>query len=325
MSTGNSRRGKIAGILIPAQEQSLQEFRVGDWLVQPELNVISRQGNTVHLEPKVMNLLAYLAENAGEVLHKEGIIRAVWPDTFVSDEALTYSISELRKAFNDDPKSPTVIQTIPRRGYRLIAPVSLSGPKNDANLESLKEKTLADQLVSGPLPIELALRYAIDISDELSELHCNASVHGQLKPSNITVSKSGAKLKDFARSKERDARSGADGEGLAQWDLMLSTLVQRAIEGRTDGPSAPLAQNESSVSQEPNAEALHYLAPEQVQGKAPETRTDIFAFGAILYEMATGRKAFSANSGSTLKAAILEHAPPPISALQPLARLRSIT
>ncbi len=97
---------------------------IGDWLVEPDLNHISNAGKLVPIEPKVIEVLLCLAEHAGDVLSKKEIIRAVWPDTFVSDEVLTYSISELRKAFGDDVKNPHIIQTIQRRGYRLIASVT---------------------------------------------------------------------------------------------------------------------------------------------------------------------------------------------------------
>jgi adenylate cyclase len=101
-----------------------REFRVGDWLVEPNLNSITRENQKTSVEPKVLEVLAYLAAYPGEVLSKEQIIQAVWQDTYVSDEVLRYSITELRKAFKDDAKNPQIIQTIPRRGYRLIAEVS---------------------------------------------------------------------------------------------------------------------------------------------------------------------------------------------------------
>jgi adenylate cyclase len=99
-------------------------FQLGDWLVEPDLNRITWADKEATLEPKAIEVLLCLVKNAGEVLSKKEIIKAVWPDTYVSDGVLTYSISELRKAFKDDAKDPQVIQTIPRRGYRLIAPVS---------------------------------------------------------------------------------------------------------------------------------------------------------------------------------------------------------
>jgi adenylate cyclase len=116
-----------------------REFRVGEWLVEPELNRIRRSNRKMSVEPKVIEVLAYMADFPGEVLSKEQIIQAVWPDTFVSDEVLRYSISELRKAFKDDARNPQIIQTIARRGYRLIAPVQRKGsvPETKASIAVL--------------------------------------------------------------------------------------------------------------------------------------------------------------------------------------------
>jgi len=107
-----------------------REFQVAGWLVEPDLNSITRGYTKISVEPKVIEVLAFLAEHPGEVLSKKQILQAVWPDTFVSDEVLRYSISQLRKAFNDDAKNPGIIQTIACRGYRLIAEVS-NGPRAD--------------------------------------------------------------------------------------------------------------------------------------------------------------------------------------------------
>lgn len=100
------------------------DFRVGEFLVEPQLNTITGVGKTARIEPKVMQVLICLAEHAGDVLPKERLIQSVWADTFVTDDVLTRSISELRKVFDDDAKVPRFIQTIPRSGYRLIARVS---------------------------------------------------------------------------------------------------------------------------------------------------------------------------------------------------------
>jgi len=99
------------------------EFHLGPWLVQPRLNAIVLDGQAVRLEPKVMQVLVCLARGAGDVVEKENLIRAVWPDTFVSDDALTRCISELRKTFEDDARDSRFIQTIPKIGYRLVAPI----------------------------------------------------------------------------------------------------------------------------------------------------------------------------------------------------------
>ncbi len=99
------------------------DFRVGSWLVRRNLNLICRNGSTVQLEPKVMDVLFCLAEHPGEVLPKDTILQAVWPDTYVTDDALRHSVSILRHAFGDEVRNPQIIETIPKRGYRLIAPV----------------------------------------------------------------------------------------------------------------------------------------------------------------------------------------------------------
>jgi TolB-like protein/DNA-binding winged helix-turn-helix (wHTH) protein len=99
-------------------------FRVGPWLVQPVLNTISRNGTTVRLEPKQMEVLVCLAGHPGEPVSKEGLLRAVWSDAFVSDDVLIRSVFELRRAFEDDAREPRFIETIPKRGYRLLAAVT---------------------------------------------------------------------------------------------------------------------------------------------------------------------------------------------------------
>jgi adenylate cyclase len=105
-----------------------REFQVGEWLVEPDLNRISRAGKIIPVEPKVLEVLICLAQHPGEVLSKEQIVKTVWAGVYVSEGILSYSISELRKAFSDDAKNPGIIETIPRKGYRLIAAVSKLAP-----------------------------------------------------------------------------------------------------------------------------------------------------------------------------------------------------
>jgi TolB-like protein/DNA-binding winged helix-turn-helix (wHTH) protein/tetratricopeptide (TPR) repeat protein len=98
-------------------------FRIGTWLVQPNRNTLSYKGTTVRLEPKVMEVLVCLARLSGEPVSKHEFLKTVWPDTFVTDDVLTRSISELRRVLEDDAREPRFIETIPKRGYRLIARV----------------------------------------------------------------------------------------------------------------------------------------------------------------------------------------------------------
>jgi TolB-like protein/DNA-binding winged helix-turn-helix (wHTH) protein/Tfp pilus assembly protein PilF len=99
------------------------DFHVGEWFVQPQVGTVTKGKQAIRLEPRVMDVLLYLVKHQGQVLPKDRILRHVWEDTFVADGVLIHAISELRKAFQDDPHDPSVIETLPKRGYRLIAPV----------------------------------------------------------------------------------------------------------------------------------------------------------------------------------------------------------
>ncbi len=111
-----------------------KSFRIFEWSVNVNTNTLASDEKTIRIEPKVMAVLVCLAERAGEVIPKEQIIQAVWEEKFISDEVLTVSIHELRKALGDEAKNPRFIKTIPRSGYQFIAPVS-----SDAE----REKTFA--------------------------------------------------------------------------------------------------------------------------------------------------------------------------------------
>src|ERR1700740_76769 len=162
-------------------------------------------------------------------------------------------------------------------------------------MEYLEGETLAQRLAKGPLPLEQVLRYAIEISDALDKAHCKGVTHRDLKPGNIMLTKTGTKLLDFGLAKLK--------QEVAPTNVQLSQL-----------PTAgdPLTAQGSIVG------TLQYMAPEQLEGKEVDARTDIFAFGTIVYEMATGKKAFEGKSQASLIAKILETDPPPISSLQPM-------
>ena len=100
-----------------------QSFRVGEWDVDPALLEISREGEVRHLEPRVMELLVCMATRAGETISREELLDSVWGDRIVVEAVLTQAISQLRGGFDDDRKSPRYVQTVHRRGYRLVAPV----------------------------------------------------------------------------------------------------------------------------------------------------------------------------------------------------------
>jgi len=104
------------------------DLHVGAWTVQPQVNRVSAKGRTLFLEPKVMEVLACLALHAGEVVCQDQLMKAVWPDTFVTQDSLKRCVSVLRRALDDDPQHPQIIETVRKRGYRIVAPVQRQLP-----------------------------------------------------------------------------------------------------------------------------------------------------------------------------------------------------
>ena len=117
-------------------------FQIGPWVAVPSLNTLSLNGKNVHVEPKVMEVLVCLAGRPGETISKDKLLEVVWPGTFVTDDVLTRCVSELRRVFEDDPRQSRFIQTIPKRGYRLIAsiaPLTAGGPSIPVPPERARE------------------------------------------------------------------------------------------------------------------------------------------------------------------------------------------
>jgi serine/threonine protein kinase len=169
-------------------------------------------------------------------------------------------------------------------------------------MEYLEGETLAKRLKKGSLSTEQLLRTAIEVAAGLDEAHRHGVTHRDLKPGNIMLTKSGAKLLDFGLAKH------IGGAGA------LRTLT--SARGSTCS-----TQSESLTEEGMILGTLEYMAPEQVEGKEVDSRTDIFAFGVVMYEMVTGRKAFEGESRASLIAAILNSDPPPISKIQPITSL----
>jgi serine/threonine protein kinase len=158
-------------------------------------------------------------------------------------------------------------------------------------MELLEGETLAERLHRGALPIAQAIHVAIEILDALAAAHAMGIVHRDLKPANIMLTKAGVKLLDFGLSQLRaPARAAAHATGTKGEDPLTA-------------PGAVLG-------------TIPYMAPEQVRGGEVDARTDLFAFGAVFYEMLTGRRAFNATSEPALIATILEQDPPPLTVEQ---------
>ena len=156
-------------------------------------------------------------------------------------------------------------------------------------MELLEGQSLADRLTKGSLPLEQVLRYGAQIADALDKAHRAGIIHRDLKPGNVMITKSGAKLLDFGL-----AKSGAPID----------------LDGATQ--HKPLTQEGTILG------TFQYMAPEQLEGVEADARTDIFGFGVVLYEMATGHRAFEGKTKTSLIAAIVKENPRPMAELQPL-------
>jgi eukaryotic-like serine/threonine-protein kinase len=161
-------------------------------------------------------------------------------------------------------------------------------------MEYLEGETLAHLLEKGPLPLAHVLKYGVEIADALEKAHRQNIVHRDLKPGNIMITKSGAKLLDF---------------GLAKAAVPLTTAATlTAAVTRT----TPVTQPGTIVG------TFQYMSPEQIEGKELDGRSDIFSFGAVLYEMLAGQRAFPGKSQLSVASAILEKEPAPISTIKPM-------
>ena len=129
----------------------MSTFRVGEFLIDPQLNTITRDNQSTRLEPKVMQLLQRLSNTAGEVVSKQQLMGAVWTDTIVTDDVLTRAVSELRKAFQDNSKEPRYIQTVPKSGYRMIANVSFDHTTPETGSSPSQIRTGNSQARSWPV------------------------------------------------------------------------------------------------------------------------------------------------------------------------------
>jgi serine/threonine-protein kinase len=160
-------------------------------------------------------------------------------------------------------------------------------------MEYIEGDSLSKLLERGPLPLDKALNYAAQIVDALSAAHAKGIVHRDLKPGNIMVTKNGAKVLDFGLAKLSHPRPTGDSAA--------------GIETVTE----PITQAGAILG------TLYYMAPEQVEGKETDERSDIFSFGAVFYEMVTGQRAFTGDTQAAVLAAILKDQPPPMSQRQP--------
>ena len=173
-------------------------------------------------------------------------------------------------------------------------------------MELLEGETLAARLTRGPLPVDAALQYAVEVASALNRAHHAGIIHRDLKPGNIFVVPTGGtspaftvKLLDFGLAKQQAAPA--------------------RVVGRRESPDESVTMPADLTAPGTILGTVQYMAPEQIEGGETDARTDVFAFGLVLFEMLTGRKAFEADSRRLLMVAILDRDPPQVSTLQPAA------
>jgi len=171
-------------------------------------------------------------------------------------------------------------------------------------MEYLEGESLAERLRKGPIPLPEIFRIAIAVAEALATAHRHGIIHRDLKPGNIMLTQSGAKLMDFGLAKPLGMQAASSASGAPPSFTAAATL---------SGPSplSPLTTAGTIVG------TIQYMSPEQIEGKEADARSDIFAFGAVLYEMVAGKRPFEGKSQLSLASSILEKDPDPISSLKP--------
>jgi eukaryotic-like serine/threonine-protein kinase len=219
-------------------------------------------------------------------------------DRTVAVKILPSHLSENPEAKQRFDREARAISSLNHPNICTLYDVGHQGGVDYLVMEFLEGETLADRLRKGPLTAEQLLKSGIEICEGLEKAHKTGVIHRDLKPGNIMLTKTGAKLMDFGLAKAMPVQPHA------------SSLTMTS-----SGPSRgqPLTAEGTMLG------TCQYMSPEQVEGKEADERSDIFALGAVLYEMATGKRAFEGKTTASVIAAVLERNPPPISTVQPMS------
>jgi predicted transcriptional regulator YheO len=214
----------------------------------------------------------------------------------------TVAIKVLPPEVNSDPERRARFEREARAISQLTHPnictlhdIGRDGETMFLVMEHLEGETLARRLEKGPLPLEEVLRAGTEIAAALDAAHRQGVVHRDLKPANLMLTRSGAKLLDFGLAKQRRA--------------------EPLVTGTTSTPTKDVR----ATAQGTLLGTVPYMAPEQLEGKDADARSDIWALGCVIYEMAAGRRTFEGTSQASLIGAIMNSEPAPLSAVQPLA------
>ena len=377
-------------------------YAFGPFRLDSEKRVLVRDGTPVPMAPKVAETLLVLVESAGRLVEKDELMQRVWPETFVEEGNLNKNIFVLRKLLGQWNGGREYIETVPKRGYRFVAPVeevthaevaARLDPSAGANLvgkkishyrvleivggggmglvykaEDLKlgrrvalkflpeelgtdpkalerferearavsaldhvnicllyefgdhegqpflvmplleGRTLRDRIANqAPLPTLLLLDIGVQISAGLDAAHEKGIIHRDIKPANIFITDRGeAKILDFGLAKLVPSGSVRD------VDPAYSAIHEAQRESSSAATPDPLLSRTGLAMG-----TAAYMSPEQVRGERLDARTDLFSFGLVLYEMATGKRAFTGDTGPELQRAILTKTPTPARELNP--------
>jgi serine/threonine-protein kinase len=209
-------------------------------------------------------------------------------DRIVAVKVLPEQVSQNPQARERFEREARAVSSLNHPHICMLYDVGRRGDADYLVMEYLEGETFARLFKKGPLPFQQVLLWAIEIAGALDHAHRHHITHRDLKPGNIMLTKAGVKVLDFGLAKVHHA------EAVPESEQSTNTLTEEGVVLGT----------------------LQYMAPEQLEGKAADARTDIFAFGAVVYEMVTGKKAFEGKSRASVIGAILHIEPPAMSSLQ---------
>ncbi len=206
---------------------------------------------------------------------------------------------EVRARFEREAKT---VSSLNHPNICTLFDVGREGDTDYLVMELIEGETLAARLMKGALPFADVLKLGAQIADALDRAHRAGVIHRDLKPGNVMLTKSGAKLMDFGLARATGAAGPAVGSGVAMATLTHSPTM-----------ATPLTAEGTIVG------TFQYMAPEQLEGSEADARSDLWALGCVLYEMATGRRAFEGKSQASLITSIMGSQPAPISQLAPMS------